>query len=586
MLDNKLKDSDLLEDFKTSTVSNKVRFVSDATALLSMRDSDFDAFSAFGEVIDNSIQADAENIKILLKSHPKNNLADFLVVDHMAFGDDGHGMGADTLHRCLQLGYSSRYNDRSGIGRFGVGMTLGAINQCKIVEVYSKRKDGEWLYTFMDIDAITSEPPVLDEIPVPIKKEIPSQFTHLVNDAHGTLVIWSKYDKQPDSAEKLEEEMDVWIGRTFRKFIWGEVEVNGNKNKLNIEINNKKVLAIDPLHVKNDRFPSDVPSYKVEEISLDWPISAEDKFVSLFSENSTIKIQLSLIDKTLRDYQGVGNSPETIKRFIDRNEGISILRNGREVFYGEIPYWKPAFEDRDRWWGGEISFDAVLDKSFAVKNIKRGAVPIANLKTTIRDLIIPTIKNFREQISEHWKQRRVEKYQEEIAKQDADGTATGHENAETIAKNSETQKKTITPDSEQKAKDLASHIKANDTAEKQAAWAVKFTSQPYTIIDEKWKSPEFIEIHALGGTDVIKYNLHHPFIEEIYSIVSEIKETCEDQELPMKLKSLIDLLLISYAKSESTFDKDKEFKAEIFFEELKMNWGRYLKNYLSNWKSQ
>ena len=34
------------------TTEEQIRFVSQATALLSMRDSDFDAYSAYGEVID------------------------------------------------------------------------------------------------------------------------------------------------------------------------------------------------------------------------------------------------------------------------------------------------------------------------------------------------------------------------------------------------------------------------------------------------------------------------------------------------------------------------------------------------------
>lgn len=569
------------------TTEEQIRFVSDATALLSMRDSDFDAYSSYGEVIDNSIQADATNIKVMVKSHheARQKVGDYLIVDWIAFGDDGYGMKMETLHSCLQLGYSSRYNDRSGIGRFGVGMTLGAINQCKKVEVYSKTTKTKWLYTFIDIDEITSKPATMNVIPNPIEKELPSHLEELVGKNQGTLVVWSKYDKQPVSADALEDEMDIWVGRTFRKFIWGEVEVNGKKNKVNIEINNKKVLPIDPLHLKNDRFPTDKPSYKTEPIPIQWHIPFEDKKGD-DEETSEIKIQLTLIDKSLRDYQGVGNAKETKDRFIDRNEGISILRNGREVFYGEIPHWKPAFEDIDRWWGCEISFDAILDKSFAVKNIKRGAVPVANLKQTINDKIVPTIKVFREQISEHWKKRKIEKAQEKLAQQSEDGTSTGHEEAEGVAKKSETQKPKVNAETQANALELASQIKANETAERQAAWATKFASQPYTIIDESWKSPEFIEIHPLGGTDVIKYNMKHPFIEELYGLVEQIQASEIDQELAMKLKSLIDLLIISYAKSESMFDTQKEFKAEKFFEDLKINWGQYLKSYLETWKAE
>ena len=104
---------------------NEVRFFQDSNALESLRNSDFDAISAYGEVIDNSIQAGAKNIKIRLSTESVR--AGYEQIKSITFGDDGIGMDAGTLHRCLQVGYSSRFNNRDGIGRFGVGMTLAAV---------------------------------------------------------------------------------------------------------------------------------------------------------------------------------------------------------------------------------------------------------------------------------------------------------------------------------------------------------------------------------------------------------------------------------------------------------------------------
>ena len=105
-----------------------VKFFEDSNALDSLRSSDFDALSAYGEVIDNSIQAEAKNISLMFEL---NRLRRTSTVEHLAFGDDGQGMDADTIASCLKLGWSSRFNDRTGIGRFGVGMVLGAIHECK-----------------------------------------------------------------------------------------------------------------------------------------------------------------------------------------------------------------------------------------------------------------------------------------------------------------------------------------------------------------------------------------------------------------------------------------------------------------------
>ena len=109
-----------------------------------MRSSSFDELSAYGEVIDNSIQANASFVKMKFETGQKN-------IRKLVFSDDGDGMDSETLSKCLSLGYSSRYNDREGIGRFGVGMKLGAIHQCKRIEVWSKQNSGNWLFTYLNL---------------------------------------------------------------------------------------------------------------------------------------------------------------------------------------------------------------------------------------------------------------------------------------------------------------------------------------------------------------------------------------------------------------------------------------------------
>ena len=110
----------------------KVRIFSDAQAIQSERASDFDVYSAYGEVLDNSVEADASNIKMKFStSTDKGRGKNFLHINSVAFGDDGNGMDDEILHHCLQLAYSSRNGSRKGIGRFGVGMTKGAISQCQ-----------------------------------------------------------------------------------------------------------------------------------------------------------------------------------------------------------------------------------------------------------------------------------------------------------------------------------------------------------------------------------------------------------------------------------------------------------------------
>lgn len=548
-----------------------VKFIDNAMALQSLRDSDFDVYSAYGEVIDNSIQAEATWVKINFNMTRSSAKRPYSIINEVIFSDNGKGMDKATLHRCMQMGFSSRYNDRTGIGRFGVGMTLASINQCKRVEIYSREQDGEWLWTYVDLDEIMQN--TSEGIPEPESRKIPDKYKKIASDGAGTIVVWTKYDRQPQSGEKIIEEMHVWSGRTYRYFIW---------KGLDIFINDETVKAIDPLYVNTDKtkFPNDPKAQELTPIEFNWKVAKIDR-ADNSPDESPITIRMSLLPEELRSYRGAGGSNETKERHIDQNEGISIVRNGREVFYGHIPYFTPKFEEIDRWWGCEISFNAVLDREFTVKNIKRGALPNPELREVIQVKISPTRKSLVEQVREYW--MKMQKIEEDTSNKDE--TKTGHEGAEKIAAMTPTDKSAIDKrqDIKQTIPTLIQEIGQDWDEMMKAKWAAKFADQPFTIKDEAWRGTGFFETNHLGGKDVLLYNTNHPFFIKLYEILNQIEEDNPETDLYKDLKNLIDLLIISYSKSEAKFEADDKMTAPDFIEMLRSNWGEYLKRYLQTW---
>lgn len=550
-----------------------IRLVNDAQALMSMRDSDFDAGSAFGEIVDNSIQAHAKAVSIRFETRPGGPKTQYEYVTQVAFGDDGDGMEPETIHRCLQLGYSSRYNDRTGIGRFGVGMTLAAIHECKRVEVYSHQRGEPWRWTCVDLDDITSDPEQAT-IPAPVQKSPPTVLLSLSPGESGTIVVWSKYDRQTESAPKMKASMHEWLGRTFRHFIWDGLE---------ILIDGEAVKVIDPMYMRWDktRFPADPPGTEVEPIEISWPVP-EDLRIAYGRSEAPIRIRLSLSDVSNWPRQGAGNTTRAKDRFFPDNEGISILRNRREVFYDHIPHWKGSkeFVELDRFWGCEVSFEAVLDREFTVKNIKRGAVPNATLKNAIFDAVYPTIKTFREKISAQFVEAKKAKLAPETPV-----PVSGHEPAEAAAQNTPTDKSAFDADKkfEDEAIKLVEDLKVASDATSKAAWVAKFRSQPFTILDERWKGPEFLRVNHLGGREVLLYNREHAFFSEIYSTLDRVEAAGAETDDARRLKAMLDLLLIAYAKAEAKFDATMTFTAEEFVENLRLSWGQYLQSYVRTW---
>ena len=561
------------ETIDTSSIS----LVDDGAALLSMRNSDFDVYSAYGEVIDNAIQASANNIQIKLAYSQATGSAKLEPINSITFGDDGSGMETGILHRCLRLGYSSRYNDRTGIGRFGVGLTLAAINQCKKVEVFSKTSAGEWQYTYIDLDMVTATPSTMTEIPIPIKKAPSKEQAALAGNSSGTIVVWSKYDAQPASASEVVDETRIWIGRTYRKYIWRGVTIT---------LNQAEVFAIDPLYVTTEKtqVPTDPKAFEYTSITIPWRIPSSDTDVPLDSERRNITIRLSLLPAEMRQTQGSGNSNESRSRHIHRNEGMSIMRKDREVFYDRIPHWPgDKFEEIDRWWGCEISFDPILDKEFAVKNIKRGAVPVKDLKKTLKDQIEPTRRTSLAEIRDLWFKTKAKDTLDENR-----GQPSGHEDAENAARKTPQPINQLDKDKDLKdeATALSNTISETADARQKAEWATRFTAFPFTIMDADWPGSEFMQTNHLGGNDVLRYNARHLFWQELDNIRKTVMSDGADEGTAQRLRSLIDLLLLSFSKAEAMVDPKMQQTPESLLEYLRMNWGQYLKNYIDTYRKE
>ena len=543
--------------------------ISAGQALQSMRDSDFDCYSAYAEAIDNSIQANATEIYIEFET--KQQKRNYEQITKVAFIDNGDGMVPNLIHNCLVLGYSSRFNDRSGIGRFGVGMTMGAIHECSSVSVYSRLNSGEeWLTTNLNISNPSDE---AVSIAPPKQSKFPSWLKHLEPEGSGTLVEWDGYDRQVENGTKIITESKIYFGRVFRKFIWSGVS---------IFVNGTPVYAIDPLYatVKNTKFPNDKPATLATPIKVKWlvpPDVAEHE-----GQTDTITITLSLLPDDIRGKRQTGTRKDVKDRYIDRNQGISITRNGREVAYGAIPYWPGDslwFNEIDRWWGCEIEFSPLLDRIFQVKNIKRGAVPISELKTMIFEQINPTVKGYLDSIRKEWDERAE---REEEKKVDKGEYISGHGKAEDIAKkkNFEDTSRPV-DDPEKAALELIGMITKHRDADDKNVILEAWKTKPYNIEESTWKGKDFIELKSLGGHDVLLYNNSHVLMKKLKELAENIQRNSdsESKALALELKCVVDLLLLAYVKAESKLSSDPG--VIDLLETLRSNWGMYAHNYIT-----
>src|SRR5205823_4420921 len=148
-------------------------------------------------LVDNSVESGARNIWVQYESDEKTfGKRTLRVVSELAVVDDGEGMSVEVQRRCLALGETHRPPKPTGkgIGRFGVGMTLGGISLARRVEVYTRTsKAHAFTYTFVDLNLV--ERGEQKEIPYPVSKTPPDKYAKLLDGSSGTIVILNDCDR-------------------------------------------------------------------------------------------------------------------------------------------------------------------------------------------------------------------------------------------------------------------------------------------------------------------------------------------------------------------------------------------------------
>jgi Histidine kinase-, DNA gyrase B-, and HSP90-like ATPase len=110
-----------------------VSLVSEWHFVIATRDTGYrTTAAAVAELVDNSLQADATIVRVAVNQVPEAGL-------QVAVLDNGWGMNAAVLRTALQFGGTTRFNDRSGPGRYRMGLPNSSVSQARRLDVFSWR---------------------------------------------------------------------------------------------------------------------------------------------------------------------------------------------------------------------------------------------------------------------------------------------------------------------------------------------------------------------------------------------------------------------------------------------------------------
>ena len=407
------------------------------TALQSLRDSGYSLTDAIGEVVDNSIQGSARSVRLSweLDEVPRGpqSKRTKTEVRSLAVADDGTGIPEDILAQTLTLGFSTRYNDRNGIGRYGVGFKLATISQCQRLEVYTRpaflhatldEATGEWtpsdpnvggrvFSSYLDLEEIAEPDPekrqtayeVRDDVP------IPEEYASMMVDDDGqprtgTLIVWKKLDRvneQGAFSESVDERLrplEYFLRRAYRYYIDGGLEIY-------VPGQSKPLAPYDPA------FLLDNP--EAEELANGARMRGDVIEEGAFEiDGKPVRWRVTLTPEVTRLERGSGGTagPEGKSQFaplhIRDNQGkLSFLRIDREISYTIVPQMLPSdsldpSRNLDRFIAIEVWFPPALDEYFRVRHVKRGVEPVEKLRAQLRMTLKKPVEFARRRIREVW----------------------------------------------------------------------------------------------------------------------------------------------------------------------------------------
>jgi hypothetical protein len=493
--------------------------------------------SAIAELVDNSMQAGARRVDITITAAPEEKEHPLRV----AVLDDGCGMDRPTLRQALRFGGSSRFNDRMGLGRYGMGLPNSSLSQARRLDVYAWQKRREVLSSFLDVDEIVAGR--MKRVPEPKSSPLPPWAGEIASDK-GTLVVWRRCDRLDHRrVSTIARKLFAPLGRIFRYFLWDGVVIT---------VNGLPVEPIDPLylHPKSARrggtaFGKPL-EYTIEAQSADGSVTGSGKVTVTFSE------------LPVHEWHGLSNE-EKRRLGIINGAGVSVVRAGREIDYGWFFLDGKRRENYDDWWRCEIRFDPILDDAFGITHTKQQI----HTREYLSEILSPDLENVAKALngrvrSAHLQLRAVDQTAE-------------------IEKVAGERDQLLSPlPSTRTSRQVTAFIE--DLAKRHPSVRNGTPPQPdgglqYRIIQDDTKDSSLYSFAHKNGLFVLVLNPGHPFFRKVYQPLSE-KEDKESQATRARL----DLLLLAAARAEAEATRAAEREA---LQNFRKAWSENLATFLN-----
>lgn len=577
------------------------------TFINSLRDVGYNTTtSALCEHVDNSIQAGATEVRVYFRQTGQQGgySIDALVMDN------GRGMEPHVLQVAMSFGGSMYYDNREGIGRFGVGMKTAALSMSPAFELYSWTELGAIYTMTLDVNDISSkmanllelpEPQLLDALPSSVARILTKPMvyprSHADQDlfaddedelldrmgSSGTIVHIPDCDRVTyKKAQTLAEDAVREMSRIYR------VQLSQG---LRLYVNNRRIHAFDPTYWDLNARHTRVEGIKEKRSKLikSWP---EIQVPLSENSNRTAPVAVRLYMLPIEDWYDLPR--KTLKNDLHIFDGhtVSFMRNDREVFNGTIRELAGAGHGDNDWLRLQVDFGGELDEAFGVAMNKQGVRPKKYALECIREQIREEVTRVRHRTAQFRKERRAMDSGSKVSDAERRAGEADPLQAKPLPSPSPTTQEEAAA-LEANLRGLAVSLKRKDESNEEAFERILASKYITTFRhDEYWP---FYHVDYQFGKVVLTINTAHPFFSKLYDPIAQLtlNGTVEDGDIygadvsrsddeTSDILVALQMLLFSLGRTQSQMNLEEESPERTkLFEDLRREWSETLKTQLT-----
>jgi hypothetical protein len=504
------------------------------TLVNSLRDLGYNSTtSALCEHVDNAIQWGATEVRVYF--HQTGQRGE-IKVSTLVY-DNGVGMAPHVLKFATAFGGSLVYENREGIGRYGMGMKTAALSLSPAFDVYSWQEPRAIYSMTVDVADIGNSRSNLIELPDPtLNADLPSEIVDILTrpmifpknpresqkllattrdelsqliGSSGTIIYMPDCDRLSyRRTQTLVDHATKEMARIYRRFI---------AKGLRLFVNNRLVEAFDPTYWMLGARHTRISEVKPTQSRLmgSWPI--EIPVAEGSAETTQIRVRLYALP--FEEWSLLPRKTLKNDLHVFDDHTVSFMRNDREVEIGSSYSKLKIKKHSDNiWLRLEIEFSGEADEGFGVAANKQGVRLKEYVSERIVEHIGPEMTALREMIRKDRAKRSEKDSESKIG--EAERLATDAERLQGKPLPELTPQDQIALDNNLRT--LAITLKRQDETDEEAFERLKSSTYVTTFRhDEYWP---FYHCDFRFGKVILTINTAHPFFERIWKPLTELSK--------------------------------------------------------------